>query len=46
MFAGYRHEDEAIGRRLGYDSLHHFSHVFKRRQGVSPREYRKMCSIL
>ncbi|QHW33653.1 AraC family transcriptional regulator [Paenibacillus rhizovicinus] len=37
---------EAIGRRIGYDSLHHFSHVFKRWQGVSPREYRKMCSIL
>lgn len=37
---------EAIGMRIGYDSLHHFSHVFKRWQGVSPREYRKLCSIL
>ncbi|QHT62444.1 helix-turn-helix transcriptional regulator [Paenibacillus lycopersici] len=37
---------EAIGMKLGYDSLHHFSHVFKRWQGVSPREYRKMCGIL
>ncbi|SDX82635.1 AraC family transcriptional regulator [Paenibacillus sp. CF384] len=37
---------EAIGCRIGYDSLHQFSHAFKRWQGVSPREYRKLCSIL
>lgn len=37
---------ETIGKRVGYDSLHHFSHIFKRWQGVSPREYRKMCNIL
>lgn len=37
---------ESIGNRIGYDSLHHFSHIFKKWQGVSPREYRKMCNIL
>jgi AraC-like DNA-binding protein len=37
---------ETIGMRVGYDSLHHFSHIFKKWQGVSPREYRKMNNIL
>ncbi|NBC67390.1 helix-turn-helix domain-containing protein [Paenibacillus sacheonensis] len=37
---------EAIGSSIGFASLHHFSHAFKRWQGVSPREYRKMCTIL
>jgi AraC-like DNA-binding protein len=37
---------EQIGLLIGYEDLHHFSHAFKRWQGVSPREYRKMSSLL
>ncbi|MCD9026562.1 helix-turn-helix transcriptional regulator [Cohnella silvisoli] len=37
---------EVIGKLIGYDDLHHFSHAFKKWQGVSPREYRKICNIL
>ncbi|BBI32002.1 AraC family transcriptional regulator [Cohnella abietis] len=37
---------ELIGKHIGYESLHHFSHAFKKWQGVSPRDYRKMCNIL
>src|SRR5690606_38672011 len=31
---------EAIAKHIGYESLHNFSHAFKKWQGVSPREYR------
>ncbi|WP_128660551.1 helix-turn-helix transcriptional regulator [Paenibacillus sp. 598K] len=37
---------EAIARHVGYSSLYNFSHAFKKWQGVSPREYRRMGSIL
>lgn len=37
---------EYIGKCVGYEDLHHFSHVFKKWQGVSPRQYRRMCNIL
>jgi len=37
---------EMVGKRVGYGDLHHFSHIFKKLQGVSPRDYRKMCQIL
>lgn len=37
---------EYIGKRVGYEDLHHFSHVFKKWQGVSPRQYRRMCMIV
>lgn len=36
---------EAIGRELGYEELANFSKSFKKWQGVSPREYRRL-SIL
>ncbi len=29
-----------VGRRVGYDDLYHFSKLFKRRRGVSPRALR------
>ncbi|WP_187433936.1 helix-turn-helix transcriptional regulator [Paenibacillus methanolicus] len=37
---------ESIGRLVGYEDLHRFSHAFKKWQGVSPRLYRRMCNIL
>jgi len=37
---------EWIGRKVGYEDLHHFSHAFKRWNGISPREYRKMRDLL
>ncbi|RED76303.1 helix-turn-helix transcriptional regulator [Cohnella phaseoli] len=37
---------ERVGLLVGYEDLHHFSHAFKKWQGVSPREYRKMSSLL
>jgi len=37
---------EQIGRSVGYDDLHHFSHAFKKWEGVSPREYRNRGSLL
>lgn len=36
----------AVGKRVGYDDIHHFSLFFKRWQGVSPQEYRRLCSML
>lgn len=35
-----------VGRRVGFAEIHHFSQFFKRWQGVSPGEYRKLCRIL
>ncbi|WP_135556690.1 AraC family transcriptional regulator [Paenibacillus cymbidii] len=37
---------EQIGTLVGYDDPHQFSHVFKKWQGVSPRSYRNMFSIV
>ncbi|XID93061.1 helix-turn-helix domain-containing protein [Paenibacillaceae bacterium WGS1546] len=37
---------EQIGRRIGYADLHSFSHAFRKRQGVSPREYRRRANLL
>lgn len=37
---------EQIGARVGYDDLQQFSHIFKKWQGVSPRVYRNMFSIV
>lgn len=33
---------EHIGALVGYDDLHNFSHVFKKWQGLSPQQYRKL----
>lgn len=33
---------ERIGVLVGYDDLHNFSHVFKKWQGISPQQYRKL----
>ncbi|SDE68785.1 AraC-type DNA-binding protein [Paenibacillus sp. UNCCL117] len=35
-----------IGKLVGYEDLHNFSHIFKKWQGVSPRAYRSMHGIL
>ncbi|TYP79609.1 AraC family transcriptional regulator [Paenibacillus methanolicus] len=37
---------ELVGHRVGYEDLHYFSRVFKRHEGLSPREYRKLARIL
>lgn len=37
---------EQIGALVGYEDLQNFSHAFKKWQGVSPRAYRKLFSIL
>ncbi|MFD0958151.1 AraC family transcriptional regulator [Paenibacillus chungangensis] len=37
---------QQIGEQVGYEDIHNFSHVFKKWQGVSPREYRNTHSIL
>lgn len=31
-----------IAERLSFSDLHHFTHTFKRREGMSPGAYRKM----
>ncbi|MFC3804032.1 helix-turn-helix domain-containing protein [Cohnella sp. GCM10012308] len=33
---------ERIGALVGYDDLHNFSHVFKKWQGISPQQYRRL----
>lgn len=33
---------EQIGAKVGYDDLHNFSHIFKKWQGISPQQYRKL----
>ncbi|MBB3110983.1 AraC-like DNA-binding protein/mannose-6-phosphate isomerase-like protein (cupin superfamily) [Paenibacillus phyllosphaerae] len=35
-----------IGQQVGYEDLHYFSRVFKRHEGISPREYRKLARML
>lgn len=37
---------EQIGKRIGCDSLHRFSHLFKQQEGISPREYRKRSRLV
>ncbi|MFC5404047.1 AraC family transcriptional regulator [Cohnella soli] len=37
---------EYIGSLVGYDDLHNFSHVFKKWQGISPLQYRKLFAII
>ncbi|WP_147423855.1 helix-turn-helix transcriptional regulator [Cohnella endophytica] len=33
---------EQIGQTVGYDDIHYFSRTFRRWEGMSPREYRRM----
>lgn len=37
---------ELIGDRVGYSDIHYFSRIFRRHEGISPREYRKLSRIL
>lgn len=37
---------EAVGDRVGYSDIHYFSRIFRRLEGISPREYRKLSRIL
>lgn len=36
---------EAIGREVGYDDIHYFSRIFRKWEGISPREYRNLTRI-
>ncbi|MFS0726524.1 helix-turn-helix domain-containing protein [Paenibacillus sp. 1P07SE] len=37
---------ERIGEAVGYPDIHYFSRLFRRLEGISPREYRKLSRIL
>ncbi|WP_276356228.1 AraC family transcriptional regulator [Cohnella caldifontis] len=37
---------EEIGGMVGYGDIHYFSRVFRRREGISPTDYRKLSRIL
>ncbi|SFF27537.1 Cupin domain-containing protein [Paenibacillus algorifonticola] len=37
---------ESIGESVGYPDIHYFSRIFRRHEGISPREYRKLSNIL
>ena len=37
---------ERIGETVGYPDIHYFSRLFRRLEGISPREYRKLSRIL
>ncbi|WP_256709633.1 AraC family transcriptional regulator [Paenibacillus sp. FSL H8-0548] len=37
---------EQIGDLVGYSDIHYFSRIFRRHEGISPREYRKLSKIL
>ncbi|WP_241675012.1 AraC family transcriptional regulator [Paenibacillus luteus] len=37
---------ERIGDLVGYSDIHYFSRIFRRHEGISPREYRKLSKIL
>ncbi|MCR8660222.1 AraC family transcriptional regulator [Paenibacillus endoradicis] len=37
---------EAIGGNIGYDDPHYFSRIFRKHEGISPKQYRKLSSIL
>ncbi|MGO4547802.1 helix-turn-helix domain-containing protein [Paenibacillus sp. 2TAB23] len=37
---------EVVGDHVGYSDIHYFSRIFRRHEGISPREYRKLSKIL
>jgi YesN/AraC family two-component response regulator len=37
---------EVIGEKVGYDDAHYFSRIFRKYEGISPSEYRKLSRIL
>lgn len=37
---------ENVGSIVGYSDIHYFSRIFRRHEGISPREYRKLSKIL
>lgn len=37
---------EAIGVQVGYQDPHYFSRIFRKQEGISPKEYRKLSRIL
>ncbi|CAM4246085.1 AraC-like DNA-binding protein [Paenibacillus endophyticus] len=37
---------EIVGDHVGYSDIHYFSRIFRRHEGISPREYRKLSKIL
>jgi AraC-like DNA-binding protein len=37
---------EIIGQQIGYPDIHYFSRVFRRHEGISATEYRKISKIL
>jgi AraC-like DNA-binding protein len=37
---------ENVGSLVGYSDIHYFSRIFRRHEGISPREYRKLSKIL
>lgn len=37
---------ERIGEQLGYAGIHYFSRLFKKYEGISPTEYRKLSRVL
>lgn len=36
---------ETIGEWVGYDDIHYFSRVFRKHEGMSPREYRRLTRL-
>lgn len=37
---------EQVGEAAGYPDIHYFSRIFRRHEGISPRDYRKLSRIL
>lgn len=37
---------ESIGEQVGYPDIHYFSRIFRRHEGISATEYRKLSKIL
>lgn len=37
---------EAVGVSVGYQDPHYFSRIFRKHEGISPKEYRKLSRIL